>query len=119
MGIPDPEGHTRHIDDWKSSDGRKKSLAGSHCQIWVFEDQASYRNITYERDPLGAWKKIADNPQIVNSWEVKGASLDRTKGPYSLCWAEHQWVRMQSFQNTLRRTYKWTWELCLARNNPL
>jgi hypothetical protein len=24
MGIPDPEGHTRHIDGWRSSDGRKK-----------------------------------------------------------------------------------------------
>ena len=24
MGIPDPEGHHRHTDDWKSDDGRKQ-----------------------------------------------------------------------------------------------
>jgi hypothetical protein len=27
MRIHDPEGHNMHIDDWRSSDGRKKSKA--------------------------------------------------------------------------------------------
>ena len=40
MGIPDPEGHHRHIDDWRSNDGRRKYTAESYCPIWVFEDQA-------------------------------------------------------------------------------
>jgi hypothetical protein len=31
MGIKDPEGHHRHIDDWRSNDGRKKSKAESCC----------------------------------------------------------------------------------------
>jgi hypothetical protein len=57
MGIPDPEGHTRRIGDWRSNDGRKKSKAEIYCPTWVFEDQATYRNMVYERDPLGAWKK--------------------------------------------------------------
>jgi hypothetical protein len=65
MGIPDPEGHTRHIDDWKSSDGRKKSKAESHCPIWGFEGQATYRNMVYEGGPLEAWNKIEGDPQIV------------------------------------------------------
>jgi hypothetical protein len=30
MGIPDPKGHTRHTDDWRSNDGRKKSKAESY-----------------------------------------------------------------------------------------
>jgi hypothetical protein len=47
MEIPDPEGHQRHIDDWKSNDGRRKYRAESHCPIWVFEDQAFYRNMIY------------------------------------------------------------------------
>ena len=37
MGIHDPEGHSRHIDDWRSDDGRKKSKAESYCPVWVFE----------------------------------------------------------------------------------
>jgi hypothetical protein len=67
MGIPDPEGHTRHIDDWKSNDGRKKSKAESYFPIWVYEDQASYhgprapyRNTAYEGGPLEAWGEIAE-----------------------------------------------------------
>jgi hypothetical protein len=40
MGIHDPEGHSRHIDDWRSNGGRKKSKAESHCPVWVFEEQA-------------------------------------------------------------------------------
>jgi hypothetical protein len=51
MGIPDPEGHHRHIDGWRSNDGKTQSKAASYCPIWVYEDQASYRNITYERGP--------------------------------------------------------------------
>jgi hypothetical protein len=27
MGIHDPEGHSRHTDDWRSNDGRQKSKA--------------------------------------------------------------------------------------------
>jgi hypothetical protein len=33
MGIHDPEGHNRHIDDWRSNDGRKKSKAEAHCPV--------------------------------------------------------------------------------------
>jgi hypothetical protein len=29
MGIPDPEGHSRHIDDWGSSDGKTESRASA------------------------------------------------------------------------------------------
>jgi hypothetical protein len=65
MGIPDPEGHHRHTDDWKSNDGRTEYKPGAHCPTWLHEDQASSRNITYEMDPLEAWKKIVDSPQIV------------------------------------------------------
>jgi hypothetical protein len=54
MGIPGPEGHYRHIDDWRSNDGRTEPRAAAYCSVWVFEDQASYRNITCEMDPLGA-----------------------------------------------------------------
>ena len=60
MGISDPEGHFRHIDDWRSNDGRTGPKAAAWCSVWVFEDQASHRNITYEIDPLGAWEKIAE-----------------------------------------------------------
>jgi hypothetical protein len=65
MGIKDPEGHHGHIDDWRSSDGRKKSRAESHCPVWVFEDQACNRNMIYEKDPLEAWKEIEKKPRIV------------------------------------------------------
>jgi hypothetical protein len=67
VGIPDPEGHTRHIDDWRSNDGRKKSKAGSYCPIWGFKDQATYRNMVYEGDPLGVGsaKKNGGDLQIV------------------------------------------------------
>jgi hypothetical protein len=58
MRIPDPEGHSRHIDDWRSGDGKTEYKASAYCTIWVFEDQASYRDITYEIDPLEAWKKM-------------------------------------------------------------
>jgi hypothetical protein len=54
MGIPDPEGHYRHTDDWKSNDGRTGYKPGSYCPIWLHEDQASSRNITHEVDPLEA-----------------------------------------------------------------
>jgi hypothetical protein len=58
MGIPDPEGHSRHIGDWRSNGGKTQSKAAAYCPTWAFEDQASCsRNITYERCPLGAWKK--------------------------------------------------------------
>jgi hypothetical protein len=40
----------------RSNDGRKKSRAESYCPIWVFEDQATYMNMVYERDPLGVKK---------------------------------------------------------------
>jgi hypothetical protein len=33
--------------------------------VWVFEDQACNRNMVYEKGPLGAWKEIENNPQIV------------------------------------------------------
>ena len=65
MGIRDPEGHNRHIDDWRSNDGRKKSKAETYCPVWVFEDQACNRNMVCEKDPLEAWKEIESNPQIV------------------------------------------------------
>ena len=65
MGIPDPGGYCRHIDDWKSNDGREARKPGAHCSIWLHEDQASSRNIAHEMDPLEAWKKDADSPQIV------------------------------------------------------
>ena len=54
MGISGPEGHSRHIDDWRSNDGRTEPRAAAYCSVWVFEDQASHRNITYEIDPLEA-----------------------------------------------------------------
>jgi hypothetical protein len=54
MGISDPERHSRHNDDWRSSDGRTEPRAAACCSVWVFEDQASHRNTTYEIDPLGA-----------------------------------------------------------------
>ena len=41
MGIPDPGGYCRHIDDWKSNDGREARKPGAHCSIWLHEDQAS------------------------------------------------------------------------------
>jgi hypothetical protein len=45
-------------DDWRSSDGKTdEPKASAYCTIWVFEDQAPYRNITYEIGPLEAWKK--------------------------------------------------------------
>jgi hypothetical protein len=31
--IPDPEGHHRHIDDWRSNDGKTQSKAATHCPI--------------------------------------------------------------------------------------
>jgi hypothetical protein len=65
MEIPDPEGHNRHIHDWRSSDGRKKSKAEAYCPVWMFEDQACNRNMNHEKDPLGAWNEIENNPQIV------------------------------------------------------
>jgi hypothetical protein len=34
-GIPDPEGHSRHIDDWRSKDGRTDPKAAAHCSVWV------------------------------------------------------------------------------------
>ena len=58
MGIPDPGGYCRHIDDWKSNDGREAQKPGAYCSIWLHEDQAPSRNITYEIDPLEAWKKL-------------------------------------------------------------
>ena len=58
MGIPDPEGHPKHIDDWKSNDGREAHKPGPYCPIWLHEDQASSRNITYEMDPLKAWGEL-------------------------------------------------------------
>jgi hypothetical protein len=58
MGIPGPEGRYRHIDDWRSNDGRTENKAAACCSVWVYEDQASSRNITYEMDPLEAWKKL-------------------------------------------------------------
>jgi hypothetical protein len=51
-----PEGHSRHTDDWRSNDGRTEPKAAACCSVWVFEDQASHRNITYEIDSLEAWK---------------------------------------------------------------
>ena len=33
MGIPDPEGHSRHIDDWGSGDGKTESRASACCSI--------------------------------------------------------------------------------------
>jgi hypothetical protein len=36
MGTPDPEGHSRHIDDWRSGDGKTESRASACCSIWVF-----------------------------------------------------------------------------------
>ena len=56
MGIPDPGGYCRHIDDWKSNDGREARKPGAYCSIWLHEDQASSRDIAYEMDPLEAWK---------------------------------------------------------------
>jgi hypothetical protein len=46
--------------------GERQYRAESYCQIWVFEDQATYtyRNMVYERDLLEARKKNEDNPQI-------------------------------------------------------
>jgi hypothetical protein len=58
MGIPDPEGYPRHTDDWKSNDGREAYKPGPYCPIWLHEDQASSRNITYEMDPLKAWGEL-------------------------------------------------------------
>ena len=54
VGIPDPEGHSRHTDDWRSSDGKTISKASACCSVRGFEDHAPYRNITYEVDPLEA-----------------------------------------------------------------
>jgi hypothetical protein len=51
MGIRDPEGHSRHTDDWRSGDGRKKSKAEAYCQVWVSEDQACNRNKVYIKGP--------------------------------------------------------------------
>jgi hypothetical protein len=48
-----------------SNDGRTEPKAAAHCSVWVFEDQASHRDIAYEIDPLGAWEKIADSPRAV------------------------------------------------------
>jgi hypothetical protein len=31
MGIPDPEGHSRHTDDWRSGDGKTESKASAYC----------------------------------------------------------------------------------------
>jgi hypothetical protein len=54
MGVPGPEGHYRHTDDWKSNDGRTEYKPAAYCSIWVYEDQASSRNIAHEMDPLEA-----------------------------------------------------------------
>jgi hypothetical protein len=54
MGISGPEGHSRHIDDWRSNDGRTEPKAAACCSVWVFGD---HRDITYEIDPLEARKK--------------------------------------------------------------
>jgi hypothetical protein len=64
MGIHDPEGHHRHIDDWRSSDGRKKSKAEAYCPVWVFEDQVCNRNMIYKKDPLGLGKKLKINRRL-------------------------------------------------------
>jgi hypothetical protein len=107
MGISDPEGHFRHIDDWRSNDGRTEPRAAAYCSVWVFEDQASHRNITYEIDPLEAWKKNADSPQIVKflgGERFKPKRRNRTLGPYRLCYRGHQWVMRVTSPNTLRRT---------------
>jgi hypothetical protein len=55
MGIPGPEGHYIHIDDWRSNDGRTENKAAAYCPVWMHEDQASTRDIAYEMDPLEAW----------------------------------------------------------------
>jgi hypothetical protein len=34
MGIPNPEGHYRHIDDWKSNDGRTEHGVGPVPEGW-------------------------------------------------------------------------------------
>jgi hypothetical protein len=62
MGIPDPDGHYRHTDDWKSNDRRTEYKPAAHCPIWVHEDQASSRNTAYEVDPLEALKKKMQTP---------------------------------------------------------
>jgi hypothetical protein len=62
---------------------RNPRLNHTFCPIWVFEDQAKCSNIAYEGDPLGAYF-FEDDPQVVMFWEVGGASLDQTKGLYSL-----------------------------------
>jgi hypothetical protein len=49
------------IGDWRSSDGRKKSRAESYCPVWVFEDQAFNRNITYKKDPVELGNKLKIN----------------------------------------------------------
>jgi hypothetical protein len=47
MGVPDPEGHSRHAGDWESGDGKAHNRAESYCPIWVHEDWASFRNIVH------------------------------------------------------------------------
>jgi hypothetical protein len=41
MGVPGPEGHYRHTDEWKSNDGRTEYKPAAYCPIWVHEDQAA------------------------------------------------------------------------------
>jgi hypothetical protein len=33
MGISGPEGHSRHIDDWRSNDGRTEPRAAAYCPV--------------------------------------------------------------------------------------
>ena len=42
------------LDDWRPNGGRTEPKAAAHYSVWVFEDQASHRGITYEIDPLEA-----------------------------------------------------------------
>jgi hypothetical protein len=124
MGIPDPEGHTRHTDDWRSSDGRKKSKAESYCPIWVFEDQATYRNMAcaYERDPLEAWIFFENDPQVVKFLGGERRKPGPNQGIAQLVMGRApvgEDAILRPKMPCARRTYKWTWELCLARKNPL
>jgi hypothetical protein len=60
MGIPGPEGHPyRHTDDWRSNDGRTEPRAAAYCSVWVYEDQAPYRQEHYVRNgSVGSVEKM-------------------------------------------------------------
>ena len=61
LGILAREATPGQLYQWPGFDSRdlhcfSEPKAAAYCSVWVFEDQAPHRDITYEMDPLAALK---------------------------------------------------------------